>query len=96
MKYRITDGVQYVDVEREDWRPRIYRREPRPLITIVAPMLFKTVDVNVRFARTETNHPGVIVVHTTPFVDRTLLQIAVFKAGRKGPIELKDAKVWLV
>ena len=96
MKYRITDGVQYVDVEREDWFHRIYRQEPPPSITIVAPMFFETTDVKVLFARTEHDHPGVTVIHTTPFVYRTPLQVAVFKTGREDLVELKDAQVWLV
>ena len=85
-----------MDVVRDDWLHRIYRQEPRPTITIVASIFFKTVDVKIRFIETEPNSPGVIVIHTTPFVNRTLLQTAVLKAGRKGLVELKDAQVWLV
>ncbi|MCK5603971.1 hypothetical protein KAR91_18940 [Candidatus Pacearchaeota archaeon] len=94
MKYRITDGVQYVDVERDDWHPRIYN--PNKFIRIVAPMFFATVEVRILYVNREGATLGAITIHTTSFVNHTPFQAAVFKAGRKGLVELFNAEVWLL
>lgn len=94
MKYRITDGVQYIDVERDGWLHRIYD-EPGRFIRIVAPMFFETVKVRIRRAQ-HTDSPNYVIIHTASFVNHTPFQAAVFKAGRKGLVELKDAEVWLL
>ena len=98
MRYRITDGVQYIDHESTTWNSRLSKRdtlETLTLVRIVAPVFFKTVDVRIRFSETDYRLDA-IIIHTTPFADRTQLQAAVLKAGKNGLIELKDAEVWLL